>query len=232
MAISKKTIKKLWSTSGNQCAFPECERSVFDLDLGIVVGEMGHIRAKNPEGPRYDPDMDKDEKDSYSNLIVLCPTHHTIVDKLPDKFPPEDLKQWKQEHEQRSPDAPELPPDLIEKLLVEFTPSNLLVHVDRDDLECLSDVLDWKPREEFPEMKEHELFPIEITFDDLKTLHSRLAAPYQTRMDCEPMYKETSEWTEDELIHATAVVAQITQSAIQHYQVESNRWKSEFLNNS
>jgi hypothetical protein len=37
--------------------------------------------------------------DEYPNLILLCPTHHRLVDKAPADFPPKLLYQWKDQHE-------------------------------------------------------------------------------------------------------------------------------------
>lgn len=91
MSIGVVTRKLLWGRSRNQCAFQGCPQELtLDLDdpesrilgdAGAVIGEEAHIRSGRPEGPRYDAEYPMDEIDSYANLIPLCPTHHTIVDK-------------------------------------------------------------------------------------------------------------------------------------------------------
>lgn len=88
MSIGVLDRKKLWALSRNECAFPSCsQRLVGDLPetdqpSGVtVVGEEAHIRSGRPAGPRYDADYDPLLIDSYENLILLCPTHHTMVDK-------------------------------------------------------------------------------------------------------------------------------------------------------
>jgi hypothetical protein len=46
-----------------------------------VLGEEAHIRSEQPDGPRFDQQLPSERIDSYANLILLCPTHHTIADK-------------------------------------------------------------------------------------------------------------------------------------------------------
>ena len=36
---------------------------------------------------------------AVANLIVLCPTHHTLVDSQPETYPTDLLREWKQTHE-------------------------------------------------------------------------------------------------------------------------------------
>jgi hypothetical protein len=40
-------------------------------DAGLVVGEIGHITASRPKGPRYDPALTPEERDAFSNLILF-----------------------------------------------------------------------------------------------------------------------------------------------------------------
>lgn len=47
----------------------------------IVVGHEAHIVAEEDDGPRGDPSMPVSERNAYPNLILLCPTHHTLIDK-------------------------------------------------------------------------------------------------------------------------------------------------------
>lgn len=64
-----------------------------------VLGEMAHIIARQPKGPRGLPDGGSN---SYENLILLCPNHHTEIDKAPEgTFPVALLHQWKEAHERR-----------------------------------------------------------------------------------------------------------------------------------
>lgn len=224
MTISERTVKKLWSVSGNQCAFPGCEQPLIDFDHDVVIGEMSHIHARSSGGPRNDAEMEEDEREAYSNLIVLCRNHHQLVDGAPDEFPADVLRQWKQKHESQSSEPRDLPPELLEEWIDRFQPSTLLVHVEPGDVESLQDVLEWTPSEQYPNESAHGMYPIVLTFDELKSLHGRLAGLYYSRG--EPAYKFTTELAEEDVFRATSIVARITQSAIQYYQVEGSRRRS------
>lgn len=85
MAIGQKAVKLLWANAAGYCSFTECpERLCLQLSGGVAphtIGEMAHIKGENPGSNRHDPTQSPDERDSYANLILLCPTHHTLIDK-------------------------------------------------------------------------------------------------------------------------------------------------------
>jgi len=60
---------------------------------------MAHIEGENPGSARYNPDMTGDQRTAYDNLILLCPSHHTEVDKNQAQYPVEKLRQIKKDHE-------------------------------------------------------------------------------------------------------------------------------------
>jgi hypothetical protein len=78
--------------------------------MPTVIGEMAHVIADSPIGPRGDGEG---RDNSYANLILLCPTHHTLVDKAPHgTFPATMLWEWKAAHEarvSRSVESPKFP---------------------------------------------------------------------------------------------------------------------------
>lgn len=83
MSISGQTRKRLWGRAHNECAFPGCltELAAAAGSGGTgasVVGEEAHIRAQSAGGPRFDPNYEG--VDGYDNLVLLCPTHHTMID--------------------------------------------------------------------------------------------------------------------------------------------------------
>ncbi len=86
---------------------PDCRMDVFydeeEADDPTLVGENCHIVAENNGGPRADPAMPLERRNSYSNLILLCRNHHRIIDDLPNgpiNYPVARLQQIKTEHEQ------------------------------------------------------------------------------------------------------------------------------------
>lgn len=99
--------KALWGRSGNRCAY--CKRNLMPTTdevtgaalsgAGVLLGEEAHIRSGRADGgPRYRSDYDG--VDDYPNLILLCPTHHTLVDKDGGAhYSIAQLEQLKQEHE-------------------------------------------------------------------------------------------------------------------------------------
>src|SRR5579859_6404893 len=99
MSIGEKEIKKLWGLAAGRCSRPGCQQEciTFANSETTVVGEMAHVIAKKPSGPRG---IAAGGEDTYENLVLLCPTHHTEVDKAPDgTYPPDLLMHWKQTHE-------------------------------------------------------------------------------------------------------------------------------------
>ncbi|MFE4357864.1 MULTISPECIES: NACHT domain-containing protein [Streptomycetaceae] len=107
MAIKDPDRKILWGRSGNECAFPDCRQRLTD-DVGadpdsrnpVVLGEEAHIVAREDDGPRGDPGLPLSDRNSYTNLILLCPTHHTLIDKEHGRhFPVNDLLAMKRAHE-------------------------------------------------------------------------------------------------------------------------------------
>ena len=96
---TSKTIKKLFAVSRNQCAYPGCQVPLVEVN-GTVTGEICHIKAANPEGPRYDVSQGEEERHSFGNLILLCSRHHRIIDNDVDAYPPDTLLRMKREHEE------------------------------------------------------------------------------------------------------------------------------------
>lgn len=84
MTISSKTIKILWSRAAGRCSFPGCAEVLALPECGgaapHTIGEMAHIKGRNQGANRHDLNLSQDELDSYGNLILLCPNHHTIID--------------------------------------------------------------------------------------------------------------------------------------------------------
>lgn len=98
MPISERTIKILFAKAQNTCAYPDCHAPLVIEET--VLGEICHIRARRKGGSRYDPALTAEEKDAPANLILLCPTCHSLVDKdRSGAFPVEWLQQIKADHE-------------------------------------------------------------------------------------------------------------------------------------
>lgn len=88
VAISTKTRKTLWARAAGRCAL--CKTRLVEPGEGeddnAIVGDECHIRSKERNGPRFDVSLDHQQRDSESNLILLCKTHHKLVDDQVSKF--------------------------------------------------------------------------------------------------------------------------------------------------
>lgn len=50
---------------------------------------------------RSDPNLSVKDRNKASNLILLCPTHHTLIDKFEHQFNIYVLREMKMQHEQK-----------------------------------------------------------------------------------------------------------------------------------
>ena len=97
------TKLRLFAASAGFCQRPDCQRRLFvDTDSrNLHIAEMAHVFAANNKGPRANVELTEDERGAYENLILLCPSCHSIIDKAPDDFPDDLLVEWKRSHVER-----------------------------------------------------------------------------------------------------------------------------------
>ncbi|MGM7448926.1 UNVERIFIED_ORG: HNH endonuclease [Idiomarina abyssalis] len=101
MAIKQKDIKLLWGRSGNRCAVCKVEltQDKNAVNSSFALGEQAHIVGEKSGSARSQSLLDVDKRNSYHNLILLCPNHHTEVDNNEDDWPVEKLFHIKSKHE-------------------------------------------------------------------------------------------------------------------------------------
>jgi hypothetical protein len=101
MTIKQKDIKILWGRSGNRCAL--CKKQLTQDTLGstaaFTLGEQAHIVGDKPGSARSNSLLTEEQRDSYHNLILLCPNHHAEIDSNETDWSIEKLHQIKSEHE-------------------------------------------------------------------------------------------------------------------------------------
>jgi hypothetical protein len=85
LAPTFTTLRDLFVHSGNQCAFPRCDRILVNAK-GQWVGELCHIRAALPGGERYDDAMTNEERRGRANLLLMCHEHH-VEPMMSTSFP-------------------------------------------------------------------------------------------------------------------------------------------------
>lgn len=100
VGITDRDRKILWSKAHGLCAIchsPLVEDAT-EADRDAVIGEEAHIVSRSPGGPRGGQ-IDQALVDANENLILLCPTHHTLVDSQPEAWPVAKLRALKAKHE-------------------------------------------------------------------------------------------------------------------------------------
>ena len=95
----------LWAHSSGLCSFPGCPvicvQPANDNDPSATIGQIAHIEASSDSGPRPNPSLSHQERDLYQNLILLCPTHHALVDAQDSTYTVAMLRSWKTDQEAR-----------------------------------------------------------------------------------------------------------------------------------
>lgn len=111
---------------GGTCYWPGCGEPVvrFVDDEPISNLQVAHIAGATAGGPRYLPNMTEEERKAFTNLILLCHPHHTIVDKLrPQDFSISTLQKWKARREAANQEAlsrlREVTPDALQTMLAD-----------------------------------------------------------------------------------------------------------------
>ncbi len=101
--IPLKQQKIVCIKSGTRCVLPDCRRELVepgnDCDGAAIIGELAHIKGESSGSARYDANMTDTERNSYPNLLLLCPNCHTKIDNQPNTYTVEMLLQIKREHE-------------------------------------------------------------------------------------------------------------------------------------
>ena len=138
MSRKRGDLKTLWGRSGNICSFPDCGVELAQEKVADrVIGEEAHIKGEKPSAPRYDPKQSEEERNSYENLILLCPTHHTEIDAEPIIWTVERLKKMKVSHEEevkRNRQFPQLMADL-KNTVQRYQPSEDAMELSVTDIE-------------------------------------------------------------------------------------------------
>lgn len=104
--IRYKTQSALWALAAGRCEYRGCNAELIgDLIAGNEDGTYGfiaHIVADAENGPRGDPIRSPALAKSLGNLMLLCATHHKLIDvEEVEEHPENALLEMKLEHEDR-----------------------------------------------------------------------------------------------------------------------------------
>lgn len=120
--ISDKNKYLLWVKAGGRCMYRGCNKSLL-LDIvtkrNFNQAYIAHIIADVPRGPRGDASRSALLKDDISNLMLLCDTHHRLIDKDDVAGHPESfLLEMKKEHEERIETLTAIAPNMQSHILI------------------------------------------------------------------------------------------------------------------
>ena len=96
---------KLWAKAAGVCEFEGCDR---DLTHDLITsksanfGQIAHIVAASPDGPRGHKHRSIQLVKDFSNLMLMCYTHHRLIDTNEDDYSESLLREMKQNHEDRT----------------------------------------------------------------------------------------------------------------------------------
>lgn len=103
--ISEKTKILLWAKAGGRCEYEGCNKVLYRDLLTQTDGNnayIAHIVADSPDGPRGNDTLSKELETELNNLMLLCDSHHRLIDKEQvAEHPVERLQKMKAKHEQR-----------------------------------------------------------------------------------------------------------------------------------
>lgn len=91
---------RLYRVSLGWCAIPTC---FTELRLGgkdpKFIAQAAHILGENEGSARFDPSVPLPDRNKIENLILMCPSHHDLIDVEERAWPVERLRALKIEHE-------------------------------------------------------------------------------------------------------------------------------------
>jgi hypothetical protein len=96
-SIPKRVLNQLYADFGGQCAISNCPYPN-RLSDGTPILEVAHIVSLNPGGIRSDPSFTFEDANRPSNLILLCPLHHRMIDDQPSDYPAQRLRAIRDRH--------------------------------------------------------------------------------------------------------------------------------------
>lgn len=103
-SIRRLTQLLLFVRAGGRCEFDGCNKYLLRHHLTLTegnFGEMAHVVAFSPQGPRGAQCLDAGKLNSIANLMLLCPGCHRLIDRRAAEYSVTTLRRFKQRHEDR-----------------------------------------------------------------------------------------------------------------------------------
>jgi hypothetical protein len=112
-------VKTLFAESRNICFFTRCEERLTNPEWKQVNGEVAHIKGERPGSARYDANQPDTERQGHNNLMLLCPRHHKLIDRLePGEFTVDRLTEMREMHLSHAPNTRWCTDDEAERLAI------------------------------------------------------------------------------------------------------------------
>lgn len=105
-AIPTSVKTKLWLVSGGRCQYEGCNTPLWRDDLDykeMNTSYIAHIYGYAEDSARYDKALSPKLEKDFSNLMLMCDTHHRKIDNKTTRgdYPAERLIKMKSDHERR-----------------------------------------------------------------------------------------------------------------------------------
>lgn len=113
--IPNKTVSLLWAQAAGRCQYEGCNEILYRDMVTQRRGNssyIAHIVGDSPDGPRGDAERSGPLSKDISNLMLLCDTHHRLIDQEDVEGHPEKrLVAMKKKHEERIERVTGITPD-------------------------------------------------------------------------------------------------------------------------
>lgn len=103
-SIAAETTLRLWAQAGARCEY--CNDYLLEDEFSgysVNLGERAHIVGATdaPRSPRGGANLPLSERNEVDNLMLLCRTHHRVIDRLIAEHTIDGLHRMKRKHEDR-----------------------------------------------------------------------------------------------------------------------------------
>jgi hypothetical protein len=119
--INTKNQNLLWAISGGRCEYEGCNK-VLHTDIltknKYNSAYIAHIVADEPNGPRGDLKRSKELANDINNLMLLCDTHHRMVDSDDITYTEDWLLEMKRNHEERINRQTAIAPNMSSEIIL------------------------------------------------------------------------------------------------------------------
>lgn len=102
--ITPFTCLQLFVRAGGRCEFDGHNKYLLRHSMTLTegnFGQMAHIVAFSPGGPRGEKRLSPKYLNAAANLMLLCHECHKLIDIHPERYTTRTLKQFKRRHEER-----------------------------------------------------------------------------------------------------------------------------------